>query len=92
MVRFISQIKKSIYRVDQSSITMHHIDIEKLNSKIDKMSKEQHMDIFILLRKHGKLTINENKNGFFANLSFFPEDVLQELLFYVDRKMDATID
>jgi retron-type reverse transcriptase len=70
---------------------MHHIDTEKLNSKIDKMSKEQHMDIFILLRKNGKLTINENKNGFFANLFFFPEDVLQELLFYVDRKMDATI-
>jgi hypothetical protein len=91
MVRSISRIKKSIYRVDQSSITMHHIDIEKLNSKIDKMSKEQHMDIFILLRKHEKLTINENKNGFYANLSFFPEDVLQELLFYVDRKMDVTI-
>lgn len=64
---------------------MQHVDIEKLNGKIDKMSKEQHMDIFILLRKHEKLTINENKNGFYANLSFFPEDVLRELLGYVDN-------
>ena len=61
------------------------MDIEKLNGKIDKMSKEQHMDIFILLRKHETLTINENKNGFYANLSFFPEDVLRELLGYVDN-------
>jgi hypothetical protein len=66
---------------------MHHIDIEKLNSRIDKMSKEQHMDIFIILRKHKKLTINENKNGFYANLSFFPEEVLHELLSYVDNNV-----
>ena len=64
---------------------MQHMDIEKLNSKIDKMTKEQHMDIFILLRKHEKLTINENKNGFYANLSFFPDSVLRELLVYVDN-------
>jgi hypothetical protein len=71
---------------------MQHVDIEKLNSKIDKMTKEQHMDIFILLRKHEKLTINENKNGFYANLSFFPDDVLRELLVYVDNcELEATI-
>jgi hypothetical protein len=64
---------------------MHHIDIEKLNSRIEKMSKEQHIDIYILLRKHAKLTINENKNGFYLNLSFFPEDVLRELITYVDN-------
>jgi len=59
-----------------------NMDIEMLKQKIEKMSKQQQIEILrILKNKNSKL--NENKSGIYINLSFLHDDTINEIRDYV---------
>lgn len=59
-----------------------NMNIETLKQKIEKMSKQQQIEILrILKNKNSKL--NENKSGIYINLSFLHEDTISEIRDYV---------
>jgi hypothetical protein len=49
--------------------------MEEIKGLIDKCSKQQHIDIYKIFKKHN-VPISENKNGSFINLSLINDDVI----------------
>ena len=61
--------------------------LEKLKNTIESMTKYHQTEILkILSKKSAK--INENKSGTYINMTFLPEDTLQELIEYVEYVKD----
>ena len=62
----------------------HNLDrLETLKYKIESMTKFHQIEILKILSK--KLCkLNENKSGVYVNLSFLPDDLLDELNKYID--------
>jgi len=58
------------------------IELENLKSEIEKLSKEHHVSILKILKKETSITLNENKNGTFLNLTEVPSETLESLLKY----------
>jgi hypothetical protein len=54
-----------------------------LKDKIEKMSKTQQLDILRILKKNPAIKLNENKSGIFVNISFLPNDSIEEIDKYV---------
>lgn len=69
----------------QSNIVM----LESLKSKIESMSKYHQTEILKILSKR-LCKLNENKSGVFVNLSFLPDDLLEELNKYIEYVDDQT--
>lgn len=66
--------------------------LEMLKSRIETMTKEQHIDILRILRKNPEVKLNENKSGVFINLSFLPAetiDAVSEYVKYVEDQENA---
>jgi hypothetical protein len=59
-----------------------------LKDKIEKMSKNQQLDILRLLKKTQSIKLNENKSGIFVNISFLPPDTITEIDKYVKHISD----
>ena len=59
-------------------------ELENIKTKIESLSKMHHIEILKLLKKNNKVIINENKNGVFINISFLPEDVLNDIRYYLN--------
>jgi hypothetical protein len=57
--------------------------MEILKSRIDRMSKSQHIEILRILKKNSEVKLNENKSGVFINLSFLPQDTVSAIHEYV---------
>jgi hypothetical protein len=57
--------------------------LEFIKSSIESMGKQQHIEVLGILKKHENVTINENRNGVYINLSFLPEDVVCDLENYI---------
>ena len=57
--------------------------IEKLKNEIEKMNKNNHIEVLRILR-NGKTLINENKNGIFINMSELSSVIIDELENYVE--------
>ena len=57
--------------------------IEKLKNDIEKMSKNNHIEVLRIL-KNNKTSINENKNGIFINMSELNSEIISELEKYVE--------
>ena len=60
------------------------INLIELKTKIEKLSKEHQIEILRLLMKEKNITLNENKNGTFINLSEMNADVLESLNSYLN--------
>lgn len=58
------------------------MDKKQILSEIDKMSKENHEDIYNVIKKHD-IKHTKNNNGIFINLSDVNEDCLNELIKYI---------
>ena len=58
-------------------------ELENIKTKIESLSKNNQIEILKIMKKNNKVIINENKNGVFINLSFLPEDVLEDLREYL---------
>ena len=59
-------------------------ELENMKTKIESLSKNHQIEILKLMKKNNKVIINENKNGVFINLSFLPDDVLQDIREYLN--------
>jgi hypothetical protein len=60
------------------------INLEFIKSKIENMSKKHHIEILKILKTNSAIKINENKSGIFINLSFLPNETIDELYKYID--------
>ena len=54
-----------------------------LKDKIEKMTKPQQLDILRILKKNPAIKLNEKKSGIFVNISFLPNDSIEEIDKYV---------
>jgi len=59
-----------------------------LKDKIEKMTKTQQLDILRILKKNPAIKLNENKSGIFVNISFLPNDAIEEINKYVKYVCD----
>jgi hypothetical protein len=63
--------------------------LETLKTKIESMNKFHQVEILKVLSKR-LCKLNENKSGVYVNLSFLPDDLLEELNKYVEYVDDQT--
>ena len=70
------------------------MDVDKLKfirDKIEKLDKNNHIDILRLLVKND-VFINENKNGVFINLTDLSNDIINDMEKYIDYVSEQKID
>jgi hypothetical protein len=66
--------------------------LEDLKASIEKMSLSQQKEVLVILHKKGHVSISENQNGSFINLSCLrPSDVagLKQFVEYVKTQQDT---
>lgn len=63
-------------------------DLEKLKNTIEGMSKTHHIEILKILKKNQNVKLNENKNGVYINITFLPEEIINEISNYVNYIKD----
>jgi len=54
------------------------MDIVAIGKKIETLTKDQHIDILRILVNHN-VTLNENKNGTFVNLSVLNKQTIDDI-------------
>jgi hypothetical protein len=59
-----------------------------IKDKIEKMPKNNQIEILKILKKHQNIKLNENKSGIFVNLSFLSNEILDEIDKYVNYVND----
>ena len=57
--------------------------LESIKESIDKMDVKNHIAILKILKSNKKVTLNENMNGFYINLSFLPIETVNEIEKYI---------
>ena len=70
------------------------MDVDKLKfirDKIEKLDKNNHIDILRLFVKND-VFINENKNGVFINLTDLSNDIINDIEKYIDYVSEQKID
>ena len=58
--------------------------LESIKESIDKMDMKNHIDILRILKSNKNITLNENMNGFYINLSFLPIETVDEIKKYIN--------
>ena len=58
-------------------------ELQNLKDKIEKLSRENHIEIFKIL-KENEVTFSENKNGIFINISELDKAIIDKLVDYVE--------
>lgn len=53
--------------------------LESIKTSIELMSKQHHVEVLQIIKKYESVTINENRNGVYINLSYLSNELLQEL-------------
>ena len=64
-------------------------ELEILKAKIEVLDKCQQIEILKILSK-GLCKLNENKSGIYVNMSFLPEEIIQELKKYIEYINEQT--
>ena len=57
--------------------------LTSMKDKIERMSKNNQIEILKILKKYQGIKLNENKSGVFVNLSFLSNEILDEIDKYV---------
>lgn len=65
-----------------------NIDLAALKDKIERLGKNNQLEILSILKNTNGIKLNENKNGVFVNMSFLPADSLAEIDKYVKYVSD----
>ena len=70
------------------------MSLKSLKEIIEDLPKFNQIEILKILKKSPDVTINENKNGIFVNLSLVDEKIINELKRYVEyvNKQTKTLD
>ena len=58
--------------------------IDCIRESIENMTKFNQIQVLKLLTKYKEVIINENKNGIYLNLSEFSNNILDELIVYIN--------
>jgi hypothetical protein len=58
--------------------------IDWIRESIENMTKFNQIQVLKLLTKYKEVIINENKNGIYLNLSEFSNNILDELMIYIN--------
>jgi len=69
------------------SVNVNHL--EELKQKIEALEKFHQIEILKILSKN-LCKLNENKNGIFVNMSFLPNEVIQEIDKYMEYINDQS--
>lgn len=64
------------------------IDLSTLKDKIERLSKNNQMEVLSILKNTNGVKLNENKNGVFVNMSFLSKETLSELEKYTKYVCD----
>jgi len=64
------------------------INLEILKSKIESMDKNHHIEILRILKNKSQIKLNENKSGVFINLSYLPNETIEEIKKYLNYVQD----
>jgi hypothetical protein len=62
--------------------------LESLKAQIEKLEKEQQIEILKILHNNQDVKLNENKSGVFINLSFLPEQAIKDVKKHLDYIKD----
>ena len=54
-----------------------------IKDKIEKMPKNNQIEILRILKQNPATKLNENKSGIFVNISFLPKETIDEIVKYV---------
>lgn len=58
--------------------------LERIKATVESWNKNHHMEVLKILKKHPAVKLNENRNGVYINLSYLPDETLQELVQYLE--------
>lgn len=59
-------------------------ELKLLKEQIEKMDKSNQTDILKILRDSNKVILNENKSGVYVNLTYCPQNTIDEIIQYLD--------
>ena len=59
-------------------------ELKQLKEQIEKMDKSNQTDILKILRDSNKVILNENKSGVYVNLTYCPQNTIDEIIQYLD--------
>ena len=59
-------------------------NLENIKNKVESMSKTNQIEILKILKRNSSIKLNENKNGVYINLSFLPNETLEEINYYLN--------
>ena len=59
-------------------------ELEQLKIRVEKLEKDQQIEILRILNEDQKVKLNENKSGVYVNLSFLPEDTMVKIKNYLN--------
>jgi hypothetical protein len=59
-----------------------------IKDKIERMPKNNQIEVLKILKKYQNIKLNENKSGIFVNLSFLSKEILGEIDKYVNYVND----
>jgi len=62
--------------------------LESLKTQIEKLEKEQQMEILKILHNNQEVKLNENKSGVYINLSFLPSSAINDVKKHLDYIKD----
>ena len=71
---------------DSFQITSESLTLIK--DRIEKMPKNNQIEILKILKQNQAIKLNENKSGVFINISFLPKETIEELAKYVKYVCD----
>ena len=57
--------------------------LTSMKDKIERMPKNNQIEVLKILKKYQGIKLNENKSGVFVNLSFLSKEILDEIDKYV---------
>ena len=59
------------------------MDLINMRNSIEKMTKFNQIEVLRILNKHNDVIINENRYGIHINLTDLKEDILEEVIQYI---------
>lgn len=67
---------------------MTNESLSSIKDKIERMSKNNQIEVLKILKRYQNIKLNENKSGIFVNLSFLSKEILEEIDMYVNYVND----
>ena len=78
----LNEYSNTIQPIEKESVST--INLEIIKSKIELMTKNQHIEILKIFKKYPSIKLNENKSGIYINLSFLSPNTIDELKTYLN--------